>query len=341
MNSMQTEHWRQFRNLWKVCKFPCQALFIMIIFRSPCEVRKMTENVNVSLKFFIEYLQIEKNYSQYTIEHYQHDIRNFLVFMSEQVIDGLNSVQYSDVRLYLTQLYERKLARRTVARRISSLRSFFKFLVREELVKDNPFSLVSMPKMEKRLPDFFYESELDELFKACDITTPLGQRNKALLELLYATGIRVSECSQIKLSDLDLYLSTVLVNGKGQKQRYVPFGSFAHEALERYISQGRQNIMEGKNVNHHFLFVNFRGGPLTARGIRIILDSIIKHSSINGKIHPHKLRHSFATHLLSNGADMRTVQELLGHEFLSSTQIYTHVTKEFLRKTYMSHHPRA
>lgn len=313
----------------------------MIIFRSPCEVTKMAENVNVSLKLFIEYLQIEKNYSQYTIEHYQHDIRDFLLFMSEQIIEGFGDVQYSDVRLYLTKLYERKLARKTVARKISSLRSFYKFLLRENLIHDNPFSLVSIPKSEKRLPDFFYESELEELFKACVTDSPLGQRNKALLELLYATGIRVSECCQIKLHDLDMYLATVLVQGKGNKQRYVPFGSFAHEALELYIQYGRNDIMAGKKVDHDFLFVNFRGGPLTTRGVRTILDTIIKQSSLNGKIHPHMLRHTFATHLLSNGADMRSVQELLGHEYLSSTQVYTHVTKEFLRKTYMSAHPRA
>ncbi|UQD51700.1 tyrosine recombinase XerC [Bacillus methanolicus] len=300
----------------------------------------MKANVNVSLKLFIEYLQIEKNYSQYTIEHYRHDIKDFFMFMTEQMIGGLDDVQYFDVRLYLTKLYEKKLSRKSVARKISSLRSFYKFLLREKLVKENPFALVSMPKQEKRLPDFFYEEELAELFKACEDHTPLGQRNRALLEILYATGIRVSECSQIKLFDLDMYLSTVLVHGKGHKERYVPFGSFAHEALEAYINNGRKKLLDGKET-HDYLFVNFRGGPLTDRGIRVILNSLIEKSSLNGKIHPHKLRHTFATHLLSNGADMRTVQEFLGHAFLSSTQVYTHVTNEFLRKTYMSHHPRA
>jgi integrase/recombinase XerC len=312
----------------------------VILFSSPCEVVSIEANVNVSLKLFIEYLQIEKNYSQYTIEHYGQDIRDFFMFMSEQAIDGLADVRYFDVRLYLTKLYEKKLSRKSVARKISSLRSFYKFLLREKLVKENPFSLVSMPKQEKRLPEFFYEEELEELFKACEENTPLGQRNRALLEVLYATGIRVSECSQIKLSDLDMSLSTVLVHGKGHKDRYVPFGSFAHDALETYINDGRKQLLRGKQT-HHYLFVNFRGGPLTDRGIRVILNSLIEKSALNGKIHPHKLRHTFATHLLSNGADMRTVQELLGHAFLSSTQVYTHVTNEFLRKTYMSHHPRA
>lgn len=313
----------------------------MIIFSSPCEVAKLTRNVNVSVQLFIEYLQIEKNSSEYTIEHYQRDIREFFMFMSEQAIESLNAVQYSDIRLYLTMLYDKKLARKTVARRISCLRSFYKFLLREEMVDHNPFSLVSTPKMEKRIPSFFYESELDELFKACDDSTPLGQRNKALLELLYATGIRVSEICHIKLKDLDMFVSTVLVHGKGKKQRYVPFGSFAHEALEQYIHHERQQILSSNKKDHDTLFVNFRGGPLTTRGVRTILNSLMDKSALNGKIHPHMLRHTFATHLLNNGADMRTVQELLGHSFLSSTQIYTHVTKEFLRNTYMSHHPRA
>ncbi|WP_264737187.1 tyrosine recombinase XerC [Cytobacillus firmus] len=300
----------------------------------------MSENVNVSLKLFIEYLQIEKNYSQYTIEHYQHDISEFFMFMSEQAIADLTKVEYQDVRIYLTGLYDKKMSRKSVARKISSLRSFFKFLLREEKVAENPFALVSIPKAQKKLPEFFYEEEMKQLFDACEASTPLGQRNKALLELLYATGIRVSECSQIRLKDLDMYLSTVLVRGKGSKERYVPFGSFAQDALDTYINRGRKELLSNGNVQDN-LFLNARGGPLTARGIRTILDKIIEKSSLSGKIHPHMLRHTFATHLMANGADMRTVQELLGHAFLSSTQVYTHVTNEYLKKTYLAHHPRA
>lgn len=300
----------------------------------------MSENVNVSLNLFIEYLQIEKNYSQYTIEHYQHDISDFFMFMSEQAISDLTKVEYQDVRIYLTNLFERKMSRKSVARKISSLRSFFKFLLREEIVAENPFALVSIPKAQKKLPEFFYEEEMKQLFDACESSTPLGQRNKALLELLYATGIRVSECSQIRLRDLDMHLSTVLVRGKGSKERYVPFGSFAQDAIDTYINHGRKELLANGNMQEN-LFLNARGGPLTARGIRTILDRIIEKSSLTGKIHPHMLRHTFATHLMANGADMRTVQELLGHAFLSSTQVYTHVTNEYLKKTYMAHHPRA
>ncbi|MDQ0270239.1 tyrosine recombinase XerC [Cytobacillus purgationiresistens] len=300
----------------------------------------MDENVNISLNLFIEYLQIEKNYSQYTIEHYQQDIKGFFMFMSEQGIKSLDKVEYFDIRIFLTKLYDQGYARRTAARKISCLRSFYKLLVREDVVKENPFSLVSMPKGEKKLPNFFYEEELSQLFEACETVSPLGQRNKALLELLYATGMRVGECSQIKMKDLDMDVSIVLVHGKGNKERYIPFGSFAHDALKLYIQNGRQELIKDEKSHYH-LFVNHRGGPLTARGIRGILNKLIDQSSLSGSIHPHMIRHSFATHLMANGADMRTVQELLGHAFLSSTQVYTHVTNEYLRKTYMNHHPRA
>jgi integrase/recombinase XerC len=260
--------------------------------------------------------------------------------MSEQSISNLQEVQYSDARLYLTRLFEKKLARKTIARRISSLRSFYKFLLREELIQDNPFSLLSIPKIEKRLPEFFYEEELEQLFRSCETETKIGQRNKALLELLYATGIRVSECCQIRLKDLDFSLSTILIHGKGSKDRYVPFGKQANVALKQYIQNGRIELLTNKQ-SHDILFVNFRGGPLTERGVRTVLNSMFEKSTLNGKIHPHMLRHSFATHLLNKGADMRSVQELLGHAFLSSTQVYTHVSNEYLRKTYMNHHPRA
>ncbi len=292
-------------------------------------------------RLFLQYLQVEKNYSQYTIEYYHGDLLDFRLFMSEQSITEFEQVEYSDVRLFLTKLFNQKLSRKSVARKISSLRSFYKFLLREKLVSKNPFAGVSIPKVDKRLPNFFYEEELAILFQACDISEPIGQRNRAILELLYATGIRVSECCSIHLQDIDMDLSTLLVHGKGRKDRYVPFGSFAAEALERYITEGREAIMQQNKQSHDVLFVNFRGGPLTTRGLRTVLNKIVEQSSLNSKIHPHKLRHSFATHLLNNGADMRTVQELLGHENLSSTQIYTHVTKDYLKKTYMEHHPRA
>src|SRR4051795_8441206 len=251
----------------------------------------MIENVNISLKLFIEYLQIERNCAQYTIESYQHDISEFFMFMIEQGVDGVKQVTYLDIRIYLTKLFEKRLARKSVSRKISSLRSFYKFLLREKLIDENPFSLVSTPKAEKRLPDFFYGEEMQQLFEACNKDTSLGLRNSALLELLYATGIRVGECSQLRIKDVDFFLSTALVHGKGSKDRYVPFGSFAHDALEQYIQNGRKKLM-GNHQNHDFLFVNYKGGPLTSRGISVILNKLMEGSTLTGKIHPHMLRHT-------------------------------------------------
>ncbi|MGD6816178.1 tyrosine recombinase XerC [Metabacillus sp. 113a] len=298
------------------------------------------ENVKKCLILFVEYLQIEKNYSQYTIVNYTANIDEFSVFMQEEGIAGLDLVTYQDIRLYLTKLHQSKLARKTISKKISSLRSFYKFLNREKLLTENPFALVSLPKKEGRIPNFLYEQELELLFSVSDLNTPLGQRNQALLEMLYATGIRVSECAGMKIRDADLFMGTILVTGKGSKQRYVPFGSFAQDALELYLNDGRKKLVQN-TAESESIFVNSRGNPLKPGGIRHILNELVKKSSANLHIHPHMFRHTFATHLLNEGADLRSVQELLGHSHLSSTQIYTHVSKDQLKKTYMSHHPRA
>ncbi|MCM3138004.1 tyrosine recombinase XerC [Bacillus safensis] len=291
---------------------------------------------------FIEYLQIEKNYSALTISGYTEAIEEFVRFMNIQGIDGFEEVSYQDTRIYLTEAYEKGLTRRTISKKVSALRSFYKFLLREQLVKENPFLLVSLPKQDKRIPSFLYEEELKELFTVSDVSTPLGQRNQAILELLYATGMRVSELCSLKESDLDLSMDTVLVHGKGSKQRYVPFGSYAHKAIITYLEDGRQKLKsKGKDRADAHVFLNQRGAPLTDRGVRFILTELMKKASGTLHIHPHMLRHTFATHLLNEGADLRSVQELLGHSNLSSTQVYTHVSKDSLRNTYMSHHPRA
>lgn len=293
------------------------------------------------IKSFTEYLQIERNYSAYTVVYYTQDIEEFVRFMNSQGIGHLSVVTYLEVRIYLTELYQHKLARKSVARKISSLRSFYKFLMREHIVKENPFALVSLPKKEHRVPQFLYHDELAKLFQVSDCSTALGQRNQAILELLYATGIRVSECCRLELLDVDFSLGTILVHGKGRKQRYVPFGSFANDALETYIGNGRNQLLVKAKGESNALFLNYRGGPLTPRGVRLILNDLIEQASLSIHISPHVLRHTFATHMLNEGADLRTVQELLGHSHLSSTQIYTHVTKDRLKTIYMNHHPRA
>ena len=287
---------------------------------------------------FLLYLQLEKNYSDHTIEFYKKDLDEYFMFITEQRID-LHTVSYFDARLYLTKLYNKNLAKKSIARKTSSIRSFYKWLLREQYVKENPFAMVALPKKEQKLPHFLYEEEVTALFKSVDGTTPLGKRDLALLEVLYGTGIRVSECCGMKIRDIDFSLGTILVHGKGKKDRYVPFGKYAGDALHIYINDARNELMHG--AEHEQVFVNFRGSPLTAKGVRYILSRLIGQTSKDGKLHPHMLRHSFATHLLNNGADLRSVQELLGHENISSTQVYTHVTKEQLRKVYQSSHPRA
>ncbi|GEN30418.1 integrase/recombinase XerC [Cerasibacillus quisquiliarum] len=290
---------------------------------------------------FMKYLQIEKNASPYTLKFYTDDLNTFFTFLEEEQIQDLNHLNERDIRIFLTNLYKNQLSRRTVSRILSCLRSFYRFLQREEFVNQNPFMHISLPKSEKKLPSFLYQEELEKLFHVSDMTTPLGQRNQALLELLYATGIRVGECVKIRVSDIDFDIGTVFVTGKGNKERYVPFGSFAATALKTYIEDGRNSLLEKTESQTNCLFLNVRGQPLTDRGIRFILNKMVEKTSLTVNIYPHKLRHTFATHMLNAGADLRTVQELLGHEHLSTTQIYTHVTKDYLRHVYMNSHPRA
>jgi integrase/recombinase XerC len=292
-----------------------------------------------ALDQFIRYVQLEKNFSLHTVREYQADLMDFYSFLETEDVQNITEVDYIHARLYVTKLYDEQKARTSISRKISSIRSFFRFLNREQNIDDAPFRSLYHPKKEERLPSFFYEEELHQLFEKNKGNEPMQVRNIALLELLYATGIRVSECVAVEIGDIDFHYGIIRVMGKGRKERIIPFGQYAHEALIHYIEQVRPQLM--KNKNHQKVFVNMRGGELTARGVRYILSEMIENASMHTKIYPHMLRHTFATHLLNNGADMRTVQELLGHANLSSTQIYTHVTKEALRKTYMNSHPRA
>ncbi|NMA90234.1 MAG: tyrosine recombinase XerC [Amphibacillus sp.] len=290
---------------------------------------------------FSLYLKIEKNVSQYTLKYYNQDIDDFNEFLNLEQIKCFSDVDDRTVRYFLTHLYQKKLSRRSVARKISSLRTFYKYLEREKITISNPFLAISLPKTQQSLPHFLYKEELQELFKASDITTPLGQRNQALLELLYATGIRVSECVNLTIDAIDFSLQTILVMGKGRKERYIPFGSFAHDALKLYINEGREVLVKKNKIGTDYLFLNSNGKQVTTRGIRYILNKIVSDAAISIHVHPHALRHTFATHLLNAGADLRSVQELLGHDHLSSTQVYTHVTKDRLKDVYMKAHPRA
>lgn len=233
----------------------------------------------------MEYLQIEKNASPYTVKYYLNDLETFFLFLHGEGIDQLNQLDQRTVRVFLTSLYNKQLSRRSVSRKISTLKSFYKFLERENMVSANPFMNITLPKTDMPIPGFLYKEELEKLFEVNDLSDPLGQRNQAILETLYGTGIRVSECEQLNLSDIDFSIGTLFVTGKGRKERYVPFGNFAEKALESYINDGRNELLnKGKNTAES-VFLNARGGPLTARGIRLILNKMVEKAALTVHVH--------------------------------------------------------
>lgn len=301
-------------------------------------MRKSLEN-EAAMQEFMGYLMTERGYSEKTKEAYQRDLNDFCQFLENSGESSLLTVDHLDVRVYLSYLNDLKYSRNTISRKIASLRSFYQYLLKHEKIKENPFSYVHLKKKHARLPRFFYEKEIEVLFANVDGTKPLDQRNRALLEVLYGSGLRVSECANLKLSVIDFDNSVLLIHGKGNKDRYVPFHDYAGEWLIKYIQEARENLMI-KNEGHNFVFVNKFGNPLTNRGVENIVDRIMRLYDSTKKIHPHTIRHSFATHLLNAGADIRTVQELLGHENLSTTQIYTHISRDHLKEVYLKAHPR-
>ncbi len=286
------------------------------------------------LEEYLHYLRYEKNYSNMTIDSYESDIVEFLEYLDNQDINVLN-VKYNDMSDFLRTIDDKEKAT-TLARKISSIRGFYKFLINLGYVKNNPCSLIKTPKKEKKLPRFFYYNELEEMFNVPDLKTSLGQRDRLLLEVLYASGVRVSELVNIKISDISGMDIKIL--GKGSKERIAHIGEYAKEILDLYLSDGYIALNKKKS---EYLFLNNNGGKLSVRGVRYLLDNIINKTTINKKISPHMLRHSFATHLLNEGCDILSVQELLGHESLSATAIYTHVTTDKLKEVYYSAHPRA
>ncbi|MDP2941242.1 MAG: tyrosine recombinase XerC [Candidatus Omnitrophota bacterium] len=282
---------------------------------------------------FIRYLEIEKNYSPHTILNYKLDLRGFNKFLAGA---ELSKVDYLALRKYLAVLKEKGLGNRTIARRLSSLRSFFKFLVRDGYLKNNPILALSSPKLDKHLPEFMTEEEVFKLIES--VFSSGGQderslRDRAILETFYSTGMRISELVGLKSDDIDFIGGIVKVMGKGRKERLIPIGETAMRAIRRYLEE-RKNPGSG-------LFLNKSGRAIGSRGVRNIVAKYLLHSGLRRGISAHTFRHSFATHLLNRGADLRTVQELLGHANLSTTQIYTHLTTERLKSVYDKAHPRA
>ena len=293
---------------------------------------------NKHLEEYLDYLKYQKNYSSYTVDNYQRDILEFLEYLQRE---GLNykSVVYSDLRFFLMYLKQDKNDKNSsIDRKLSSLRGFYQYLANEGVVKNNVFILLSGPKKEKKLPRYFEYNELEDLFLACDLSTALGQRDRLILEMLYATGVRVGELVSIKVSDINFSSRHVLILGKGNKERIVPYGDYCEEILKLYLKKG---YLELNKENSPYLFLNNRGGKLTERGVRYLLEQIIEKTSIQKHISPHMIRHSFATHLLNQGCDLTTVQKLLGHESIKATQIYTHVTTDRLKSVYEHSFPRA
>jgi integrase/recombinase XerC len=287
---------------------------------------------------YVNYLGTERNASPYTMRNYTHDLLDFFGYLKSQEITSLNEVDKQVLRGYLSQLVKGGFAKVSISRKLSAIRSFYRYLLREKLVATSPVAQTSSPKLDRRLPDFLTLEEAVRLLEAADLATPQGLRDRALMELLYASGLRVSELVSLDLDRVNLTTSEIRVWGKGAKERVVLMGKPAAGALSVYLNQGRPRLLARKN---NALFVNRDGGRLTERSIQRILTKYARIAGIKKGVHPHMLRHTFATHLLDGGADLRVVQELLGPANLVSTQIYTHVTKSQAKKVYLSAHPLA
>jgi integrase/recombinase XerC len=287
---------------------------------------------------YINYLEAERNASAYTVRNYKADLLDFFYFLKKKKADSLE-IDRKVLRDYLTSLTKQGIVKASIARKLSAIRSFYRYLVREKIISASPIEMISSPKLDKRLPSFLTLEEVERLLNAPDLSTPQGQRDRALLELLYASGLRVSELVNLDLNQIDLDTNEIRVWGKGSKERMVLMGEPAAEALRNYLKQGRPKLLGEKRINA--LFLNRYGQRLPERRVQKMLEDYAKKAGIGKRVHPHILRHTFATHLLDGGADLRVVQELLGHARLSSTQIYTHVTKGQARKVYLSAHPLA
>lgn len=293
---------------------------------------------------FLDYLTYERNVAVNTITAYRDDLESFVGFLSndyfsmERARIELARVDHLTIRAYLAHLSRRKLARASVARHLSALRSFFKYLMREGIVEANPARTVATPKREKHLPSVMQTSDVALLVEQPDASVALGIRDRAWIELLYASGLRISELVGIDLDDIELRARLVKVHGKGSKERIVPFGSKAGDAIAAYLPIRGELCHD---PDEQALFVNYRGARITTRSVRRLFDGYLRKASLRAGISPHTMRHSFATHLLNAGADLRGIQELLGHASLSTTQKYTHLNDWQLIAVYKKAHPRA
>ncbi len=300
--------------------------------------------LNHAVELFLQYIDRERNFSPHTHASYAKDLYQFRAFLQEKFPETLQHPDLIDqemARSFLAVLLDSGMAKKSVVRKISTLRSFFKFALRRKLLPANPMSNVVSPKVEKKLPQFLDERAVEKLMLLPDTAEPLGSRDAALLELLYSTGMRRGELVQLDTDDIDVYERTVKVVGKGNKQRILPFGTKAYHALERYMAVRKQLMNKENAAEQRAVFLTEKGKRLYPGAVNAIVKKYFKEVSEIKQQSPHILRHSFATHLLDRGADIFAVKELLGHESLSTTQIYTHLTSERLKKVYRQAHPKA
>jgi len=287
---------------------------------------------------FLDYVRVEKGLAPNTVISYRRDLQGFVEYLN-QIGKDVAITSREDVRDFLASLYARGLAARSVARHLVSVRSLFQFLIESGNLGADPTAEVESPQLGYSLPKYLTAEEVEALLRQPDPAKPEGLRDKAMLEVLYATGLRVSELVNLEGQDFDVNLGIVRCRGKGNKERLVPVGKSALRALALYVEQGRSSFAKGRDLS--FLFLNRRGKPLTRVGFWKILSRYGRAAGIKTPITPHLVRHSFATHLLERGADLRSIQLMLGHSDISTTQVYTHVLKERLKQVYRAHHPRA
>jgi integrase/recombinase XerC len=326
--------------------------------RGGCE--KIEKNFSPLVRQFLDYLKLEKHFSDYTVKSYGADLIQFGQFLMGEIGAGHSSANGAGlstmtgtqderqlacepltVREFLAYLYAQNYTKSTTARKLATLRSFYKFLIRRGVVSANPLSTIRTPKQEKRLPKCLDLEQVQKLLEAPGDNDILSARDKAMLEVLYSSGIRVSELVELEMADMDLTEGVLRVKGKGRKERLTPIGSQAIRAVQRYFELRSIDMRSQQGSHGTRVFLNKHGEPLSTRSVRRKLDKYLVSAGLDPGISPHTLRHSFATHLLNNGADLRSVQELLGHQSLSTTQIYTHLTTSRMKEVYDSAHPRA
>lgn len=290
------------------------------------------------LEAYLQFLYWEKRLSDNTIQSYEQDLDQFVGFLEKKDIESFSQLDQDIVEKFLRCEAKREIAPTSLARKISALRTFFQYLIREKVIPENLAKLIDSPRFQRKIPDVLDENEIESLLNSPNLTKPIGIRDRAILELLYASGLRVSELTSLEFSHLDLENSMLRLWGKGFKERMVPFGEEASEALKQYFQRAREQILKGKRSRS--VFIGASGRPLTRQNVWVMIKKYARKAGIEKTITPHTLRHTFATHLLENGADLRVVQEFLGHSDIVTTQIYTHISKKILREAYVRSFPR-